>query len=150
MFYDEVGDIPKYVAKDLDVLFNYEFARDQYGYEINKSDKIALKLFKIAEKYPQKHLWAILTHFGYFTDEEELAKEDYRAEILHLAEYYFKEAMNDAFLMYDGGCDGNIKKQVAFIELGLIGGWFANVHQWREKIRNGGYKDKYPQKSINL
>ena len=75
MFYDEVGDIPQYVAKDLDVLFNYEFARDKYGYEINKSDKIALKLFKIAEKYPQQHLWAILTHFGYFCGDEELEIE---------------------------------------------------------------------------
>ncbi len=150
MFVDEIGDVPQYVAKDLDILFNYEFSRDQYGYEINKSDKIALKLFKIAEKYPQKHLWAILTYFGYFCGDEKLAKEDYRAEILHLGEYYFKQAMNDACLMYDGGCNGNIKKQVAFIELGLIGGWFENVHQWREKNRNGGYKDKYPQKSVDL
>lgn len=30
------------------------FQGDKYGYEINKSDKIALKLFSIAKKYPQK------------------------------------------------------------------------------------------------
>lgn len=145
MFYDEVGDIPRYVAKDLDVLFNYEFARDKYGYEINKSDKIALKLFKIAEKYPQKHLWAILTHFGYFCGDEELDEKDYRDEIKHLAEYYFKKAMNDTLLMYDGGLNGNIRKQIDFIEMGLIGGWFANVHDWRAKK----YEDKYPQKSVD-
>ena len=145
MFYDEIGDIPQYVAKDLDVLFNYEFARDKYGYEINKSDKIALKLFKIAEKYPQQHLWAILTHFGYFCGDEELDEKDYRDEIRYLGEYYFKKAMNDTLLMYDGGLNGNIRKQIDFIEMGLIGGWFANVHDWRAKK----YEDKYPQKSVD-
>ena len=149
MYCDRTSDIPQYVAKDLDILFNYEYnSRDQYGYEINKSDKIALKLFKIADKYPQKHLWAILTYFGYFTGEEELKEEDYRDEIRHLGEYYFKEAMNDALLMYDGGLTGNIKKQIDFIEIGLIGGWFASVHDWRAKLSQ--YQDKYPQKSVDV
>lgn len=149
MYCEEIGaDIPKYVKKDLNILFNYEFAHDKYGYEINNDDKIAKKLFIIASKYPQKHLWAILTHFGYFTGEEELKEEDYRDEIRYLAEDYFKNAMNDIFLMYDGGCDGNIRKQVFFIEQGLIGGWFASRNEWREKLKN--YKDKYPQKSVDI
>ena len=29
--------------------------------------------------------------------------------------------------------------------MGLIGGWFANVHDWRAKK----YEDKYPQKSVD-
>lgn len=145
---DISNDIPQYVQRDLNVLFNYEFSHDKYGYEINNDDKIAKKLFIIANKYPQKHLWAILTHFGYFTGEEELKEEDYRDEIRHLGEYFFKRAMNDSLLMYDGGTNGNIKKQVFFIEQGLIGGWFGSAHQWRKKLST--YKDKYPQKSVDI
>ena len=55
-----MSDLPKYVKKDLEILYNYEFSRDKYGYEINKSDKMALKLFSIAKKYPQKYLKNIL------------------------------------------------------------------------------------------
>ena len=79
---------------------------------------------------------------------EILKEEDYRAEIQHLGEFFFKRAMNDALLMYDGGTNGNIKKQVFFIEQGLIGGWFGSVHQWRKKLPN--YQDKYPQKSVDI
>lgn len=144
-------DIPKYVLKDIEILFRYEYeSYDKYGFQINKDDKIALKLFRIANKYPQKHLWAILEYFGYFCGEEELAEENYRDEIRHIAEEYFKRAMNDALLMYDGGVNGNIRKQIPFIEIGVIGGWFSNVHNWREKLSLGGYTNKYPQKSVDL
>lgn len=143
-----MNDLPKYVKKDLEILYNYEFSRDKYGYEINKSDKMALKLFSIAKKYPQKYLKNILEYFGYFYGEEELAEEDYRDEILYLAEQKFKQAMDDIFLMYEGGCDGNIRRQVPFIELGLIGGWFKDRNDWRRKLPK--YEDKYLQKSVDL
>ena len=141
----KMAELPKYVEKDLEILYNYEFKTDKYGYEINTHDKIALKLFRIAKKYPQKWLSPILEFFGYFYGEEELEEKHYRDEILHLAEYHFKLAMDDIFLMYDGGTDGNIKKQIPFIELGLIGGWYANRQDWKKKK----YVDKYPQKSID-
>lgn len=141
----KMTELPKYVEKDLQILYNYEFKTDKYGYTVNTHDKMALKLFQIAKKYPQKWLSPILEYFGYFYGEEELEEKHYRDEILHLAEYHFKLAMDDIFLMYDGGTDGNIKKQIPFIQLGLIGGWYENRQDWKKKK----YVDKYPQKSID-
>ena len=62
--------LPKYVEKDLDILYRYEFARDKFDREINNNHKISKKLFSIAEKYPQKYLGVILEYFGYFYGNE--------------------------------------------------------------------------------
>lgn len=136
-------ELPKYVLNDLQVLDNAEFKIDKFGYTYTDNCKLAEKLFKMAKKYPQKYLHAVLDYLGYFDGSVELDESDYRAEILHNAEYYFIQAMNDVIEMYDGK---NINKQVFFIEQGLIDGWFSSAKRWKEK----GYEPKYPSKAVYL
>ena len=137
-----MNELPKYVEKDLDILYNYEFAEDKFGRRINNEHKIARKLFSIAKKYPQKYLKEILEYFGYFYGEEELSEEDYRDEILHLAEYHFRQAMDDVSLMYD-----DINRQMPFLELGIIDAWYDCRNTWNQYKKK---EYKYPQKSIDL
>lgn len=130
---------PKYVDKDLQVLYNNEFKVSKYGYSYTDYYRMAIKLFAIAKKYPQKHLEVILEYLGYFTDcKEELNELDFRNEILHNAEEYFISAMSDTCMMYDK----NVNKQVKFIELGLIDCWYEKARNFR----NSGYIRKYPSK----
>ena len=44
--------------------------------------------------------------------------------------------MNDNFMCYDD----NVNRQVKFIELGLIDGWFRSNKEWKKS----GYEIKYP------
>lgn len=134
---------PKYVQKDIEILRNYEFATDRWGYEINRKEKMALKLFRIAEKYPQKQLVHIINYFGLFDGGCDVKEEDYRDQILYEAEYFFIEAMNDLFLMY-GEFGEKIAKQIPFIELGLIDCCYGSRKRWKK----ANYQPKYPSKLI--
>lgn len=134
--------LPKYVQKDLDILYKYEFETDKFGRSINNEHKISRKLFSIAKKYPQKHLKAILEYFGYFYGEEELSEKDYRNEILHLAEMHFRNAMDDVELMYE-----NVNRQIPFLELGIIDAWYDSRKTWNQYKKE---EYKYPQKSVDL
>lgn len=147
-------ELPQYVQKDLEILYNYEFARDEYGYEVNKSDKMAYKLYQIAKKYPQKNLESIIEYLGYFDDGDiEIAEEDFRDEVLHMAEYYFKKAMEDHFLMYtdreekEQGDYHRWNRQIKFIDIG----WLDCVYTSRKSFLNK-YKDitRYPTKAVYL
>ena len=130
-------ELPQYVKKDLKVLENSELRVDKYGNWYSDHQKMAEKLFKIAQRYPQRYLEAILEYLGYFNDGDiELDEKDFRNEILHNAEYHFIESMKSAS-MYDG----NVQRQVKFIELGIIDGWFDSPRTFRER-----YQTKYPTK----
>lgn len=132
-------EYPKYVQKDLEVLFNLEFSKDQYGRSINKDDKLAYKLYQIAQKYPQKWLIAIIEYLGYMDDGSvELAEEDYRDEILYNAECYFKSAMENYSLMYtDREEEENSdyhrwNRQIKFIDIG----WLDCIYTTRNAYLN--------------
>lgn len=130
-------DLPKYVTRDLKVLYNAEFKVSKYGYSYTDYYRMAVKLFKIASTYSDKYLEPILEYLGYFTDYNEyLDESNYRAEIYHNAEYYFIQAMNEYSMCYGD----NLKKQISFIEMGFIGGWFASNKQFKAK----NYEIKYP------
>ena len=133
-------NIPKYVQNDVDILHRFEFSTDEYGYDINKDDKLAIKLFRIGKKYPQKWLYRIIEYLGLFDGGCNVREEDYRNEILYHAEYYFIRAMNDYSLMYDE----NIHKQIPFIELGLIDCAYSNQKNWKQS----NYKPKYESRLI--
>lgn len=134
--------LPKYVEKDLQVLYNAEFKVSKYGYQYTDNIKMAQKLFQIASKYPDKYLEAVLEYLGYFTDcNEQLDEADYRAEIFHNAEYYFLEAMNNPTIVYD-----NPNKQVLFIEMGFIDCWYQSKRNFKES----NYQIKYPSKVTEL
>lgn len=127
---------PQYVMNDLKVLKNAEFKITKYGYSYTDNYRMSLKLFQIASKYPQKNLEAIIDYLGYFYDDIEISEDNYRKEILHNAEYYFIQAMNDNFVCYGE----NVNKQVKFIELGLIDGWYRSNREFKAS----GYEIKYP------
>ena len=127
---------PQYVMNDLKVLENAEFKMDKYGYNFTDNYRMSLKLFQIASKYPQKNLEAIIDYLGYFYDNIEISEDNYRGEILHNAEYYFIQAMNDNFVCYGE----NVNRQVKFIELGLIDSWYRSNREFKES----GYEIKYP------
>lgn len=129
-------EIPKYVLQDLKVLENAELKVDQYGYCRTNYSKMSEKLFKIAQRYPQKYLEVVLDYLGYFDGSIVLNEEDFRDEILHNAEYCFIEAM-DSDTMYGH----NTQRQVKFIELGIIEGWFDSPKTFKER-----YKEQYPSK----
>ena len=137
------NNLPKYVKQDLDILYRYEFSKDKFDRTINNDHKISKKLFSIAKKYPQKYLADILEYFGYFYGEEDLKEEDYRDEVLHLAEYHFKKAMDDTDLMYE-----DINRQMPCLELGLITAWYDCRKTWYKYNKNTWKEWKYPQKSI--
>lgn len=127
---------PQYVMNDLKVLENAEFKITKYGYSYTDNYRMSLKLFQIASKYPQKNLEAIIDYLGYFYDDIEISEDNYRKEILHNAEYYFIQAMNDNFVCYDE----NVNRQAKFIELGLIDVCFRSNREFKES----GYEIKYP------
>lgn len=129
-------EIPKYVSQDLKVLENAELKVDKYGYCHTDYSKMAEKLFKIAQRYPQKYLEVVLDYLGYFDGSIVLDEADFRSEILHNAEYCFMEAM-DSDAMYGE----NTKRQIKFINLGIIGGWFNSPKSFKNR-----YKAKYPSK----
>ena len=132
-----MNDLPKYVKKDLEVLFNAEFKEDKYGCTLTDYHRLAVKLYAIASKYPDKYLEPVLEYLGYFTDGNEyLNKDNYRAEIMHNAEHYFIKAMED----YDMCYNDKVKKQIDFIEMGFIGGWFSSSKQFKDK----NYQIQYP------
>lgn len=146
--------LPKYVEKDLEILFNYEFATDEWGREINKKDKIAYKLYQIAQKYPQKHLEAIIEYLGYLDDGNiELEEKDFKDEILHEAEYYFKKAMEDHFLMYtdreeeEQGDYHRWNRQIKFIDIGWLDCIYTSRKSYLKKYKN---ITRYPSKAIYL
>lgn len=153
MYCGNQKELPKYVQRDLEILYNFEFSRDKYGYEINKTDKIAYKLYQIAKKYPQKWLEPIIEYLGYLDcGDVELAEKDYRDEIFHMAEYYFKQAMQDPFLMYsnldeqsedDYTCD---MRQCKFIDIG----WLDAIYTRKSYLKK--YKDitRYPSKAVEI
>lgn len=131
--------LPKYVQKDLEILYNYEFDEDE-RYNGETDHRMARKLFQIAKNYPQKHLWAILEYFGYIFDEYNIDDEDrtvrylepkdYRNQILHMAEEHFIEAMNEHWEMY---YEDNIKRQSYFIDIGLIDCFYSSKKEFRER-----------------
>lgn len=124
-------ELPKYVQKDIQILENAELKVDKYGYCRTDYSKMSEKLFKIAQRYPQKYLEAILEYLGYFNDGDiELDEEDYRDEIFYIGEYCFIEAMNSAS-MYDD----NVQRQAKFIELGIIDGWFDSPRSFKERYQ---------------
>lgn len=127
---------PQYVETDLKILYNFETKISKYGYMYTDNYRMSLKLFAIASKYPQKNLEAIIDYLGYFSDNIEISEDNYRKEILHNAEYYFIQAMNDNFMCYGE----NAIKQVKFIELDLIDGWYRSNKEWKKS----GYEIKYP------
>lgn len=147
-------ELPKYVQKDLKILHNYEFSTDQWGREINQDDKMAYKLYQIAKKYPQRYLHEILEYLGYFCDYyEELKEEDFRAEIFHMAEYYFQKAMEDHFLMYSYQEEieeedyHRFNRQIKFINIG----WLDCVYTDRKSYLEH-YKDveRYPSQVVYI
>ena len=82
-----MNDLPKYVKKDLEVLYNAEFKLNKYGYAWTDYHRLAVKLYAIASKYPDKYLEPVLEYLGYFTDGNEFLDEaNYRAEIMQNAE----------------------------------------------------------------
>ena len=127
---------PKYVEKDLRTVYNFETKISKYGHMYTDNYRMSLKLFSIASKYPQKNLEAIIDYLGYFSDNIEISEDNYRKEILHNAEYYFIQAMNDNFVCYDE----NVNKQAKFIELGLIDNWYSSSKNFKES----NYQIKYP------
>lgn len=127
---------PQYVETDLKILYNFETKISKYGHMYTDNYRMSLKLFSIASKYPQKNLEAIIDYLGYFSDNIEISEDNYRKEILHNAEYYFIQAMNDNFMCYEE----NVNKQVKFIELGLIDGWYRSNREFKAS----GYEIKYP------
>ena len=132
-----MNNLPKYVARDLKVLYNAEFKVSKYGYSYTDYYRMAVKLFKIASKYSDKYLEPVLEFLGYFTDcNEYLDESNYRAEIYHNAEYYFIKAMEDYAMCYDK----NVNKQIDFIEMGFISSWFVSNRHFKDK----NYKIKYP------
>ena len=132
-----MNDLPRYVKKDLEVLYNAEFKLNKYGYAWTDYHRLAVKLHAIASKYPDKYLEPVLEYLGYFTDCNEFLDEaNYRAEIMHNAEYYFIKAMEDCAMCYDD----KVKKQIDFIEMGFIGGWFASSREFKDK----NYQIQYP------
>ena len=132
-----MNDLPKYVKKDLEVLYNAEFKENKYGNTWTDYHRLAVKLYAIASKYPDKYLEPVLEYLGYFTDcNEYLDEANYRAEIMHNAEHYFIKAMED----YDMCYDDKVKKQIDFIEMGFIGGWFTSSRQFKDK----NYQIQYP------
>ncbi len=135
-----MNNLPKYVEKDLKVLYNAEFKVSKYGFSYTDNVKMAQKLFKIAQKYPDKYLEPVLEYLGYFTDcDETLNPSDYRDEIMHNAEHYFLEAMNNSTILYD-----NIDKQCLFIEMGFIDCWYAS----KRNFKASNYQIKYPSKLV--
>ena len=132
-----MNDLPKYVKKDLEVLYNAEFKLNKYGYAWTDYHRLAVKLHAIASKYPNKYLEPVLEYLGYFTECNEFLDEaNYRAEIMHNAEYYFIKAMEDCAMCYDD----KVKKQIDFIKMGFIGGWFTSSRQFKDK----NYQIQYP------
>lgn len=129
---------PQYVQKDLKVLYNAELKVDKYGNLWTDYHKLSVKLWTIASKYPQKHLEAILDYLGYFVDGADISEKDYRAEIMHNAEYYFIEAMKHSCMCYGD----KVNKQSDFIEIGFIDTWYNSNRSFRES----GYEIKYPTK----
>ena len=127
---------PQYVETDLKILYNFETKISKYGHMYTDNYRMSLKLFSIASKYPQKNLEAIIDYLGYFSDNIEISEDNYRKEILHNAEYYFIQAMNDNFMCYEE----NVNKQVKFIELGLIDSWYRSNREFKKS----GYEIKYP------
>lgn len=153
MLVNRQEELPKYVQRDLGILYNFEFSRDQYGYEINKSDKMAYKLYQIANKYPQKWLEPIIEYLGYLdSGDVELAEEDYRDEILHMAEYWFDQAMRDHFLMYSSEEERweedytRDMRQVKFIEIG----WLDAVYTRKSYIKKYGDVIRHPSKAVEV
>lgn len=130
--------IPKYVENDLKILCNAECKTDSYGNCWTDYHKLATKLYAIASKYPQKHLEAVIDYLGYFNDNVEISEKDYRAEIMHNAEYYFIQAMKDSCMCYDD----KVNKQSDFIEIGFIDTWYSSNRRFRESE----YEIKYPTK----
>ena len=51
-----MNNLPKYVKKDLEVLYNAEFKVDRYGYTWTDYHRLAVKLYAIASKYSDKYL----------------------------------------------------------------------------------------------
>lgn len=136
-----MNNLPKYVEKDLSVLYNAEFKVSKYGYSYTDYFRMAVKLFKMASKYPEKYLEAVLEYLGYFTScDEQLNEADYRAEIFHNAEEYFISAMEDNFMCYDE----NVNKQVEFIEMGFIDCWYSS----KKNFKASNYQRKYPSKLV--
>ena len=130
-------ELPKYVQKDLKVLENAELKTDKYGNWFCDHQKMAEKLFKIGFNYPKKYLGAILEYLGYFDDDDIVLDEaDFRDEILYTAECSFIEVMK-SYSMYGE----NVQRQVKFIELGVIGGWFDSPNTFMER-----YQPKYQSK----
>lgn len=129
-------EIPKYVNRDLQVLSNAELKTDKYGYCRTDYSKMAEKLFKIGFNYPSQYLEVVLDYLGYFDGSIVLDESDFRSEILHNAEYCFIEAMSDSAMYGE-----NTKRQVKFIDLGVIGGWFNSPKSFKNR-----YKAKYPSK----
>lgn len=127
---------PKYVNNDLAVLYNAECKVDSYGYSWTDYHKLAVKLWSIASKYPQKHLEAVIEYLGYFADNIEISEEDYRSEIMHNAEYYFIQAMKDSCMCYGD----KVNKQSDFIKIGFIDTWYSSSKNFKES----GYEIKYP------
>lgn len=147
-------ELPKYVQKDLSILSNYEFSYDKYGYEINKSDKMAYKLYQIAQKYPQKYLEPIIEYLGYLDCSDiELAEEDYRDEIMHMAEYYFDQAMKDHFLMYSSEEERyeenytNDMRQIKFINIGWLDCVYTNRQSYIKAYQS---VTRYPSKAVEV
>lgn len=127
---------PKYVKNDLNVLHNAEYKTNAYGHSWTDYHKLATKLYAIASKYPQKHLEAVLEFLGYFTDGADISEKDYRAEIMHNAEYYFIQAMKHSCMCYGD----KVNKQSDFIKIGFIDTWYSSSKNFKES----GYEIKYP------
>ncbi|MBP5423053.1 MAG: hypothetical protein J6Y78_11485 [Paludibacteraceae bacterium] len=167
---------PKYVQKDLEILYNYEFDEDE-RYNGETDHRMARKLFQIAKNYPQKHLWAIFEYFGYFFDENGiddmdrsfityLDPKDYRDEIMHMAEEHFKDAMDKHDEMYDPYNNRwnedehthHINRQEYFIKIGLIDCYYTRKENFKEYVYKKDdskyfnkytYEYKYPSKREN-
>lgn len=129
---------PQYVEKDLKILYNAEMKISKYGNQWTDYHRLSVKLWSIASKYPQKHLEAVIDYLGYFSDDVKISEEDYRSEIMHNAEYYFIQAMNDSCMCYGD----KVNKQSDFIKIGFIDTWYSSNRSFRES----GYEIKYPTK----
>lgn len=127
---------PQYVKNDLRVLYNAELKTDKYGNQWTDYHKLSVKLWSIASKYPQKHLEAVIEYLGYFADNIEISEKDYRAEIMHNAEYYFIQAMKDSCMCYGD----KVNKQSDFIKMGFIDTWYSSSRSFKES----NYEIKYP------
>ena len=106
--------IPRYVQNDLIILDNLEFNNPNYR-------RLSYKLWRIAENYPQKNLYVVLEHMGYFfEDKHEIKEDEYRDAVKSISKDFFISAMNTNEVYED------VHKQEVFMKIGFIDSIFKS------------------------